>query len=230
MKEETEEHKSSGGLDSTMVASAVMRAIVPNYIRVKICWHTVTSSDQPDWLFRDQKRINRSLSERIKGPQIYRFLFNVEQTPLCYIGQSGHFEDRVGDYRRELKGLRSASSTAFTLEGLAQKAKKLQSHSTIRVGSLIQLADQEDSKVELQLIDFPEFSFNRSEITLNSLSDPFRRLAMENLAILDAESLPFRVLNRGTNENAKFLIRKLRENTKRLGAAVPSGADPVVGG
>ena len=213
-----------------MVASAILRAIVPNYIRVKICWRTVTSSDQPDWLFRDQKRISRSLRERIKGPQIYRFLLNVEQTPSCYIGQSGHFEDRVGDYRRELKVLRSNPSIAFTLERLGEKAKKLNSHSTTRVGALIQLAEQEGSKAELQLIDFPEFSFNRTEIALSSLSDPFRRLAVENLAILDAESSPLRVLNRGINEDAKFLTRKLHENAKRMAAAMLSGAEPAVGG
>ena len=230
MHEEGEEHKSSGGLDSTMVASDVLRAIVPNCIRVKICWHTVTSSDQPDWLFRDQRRISQSLRERIKGPQIYRFFFNVEQTPSCYIGQSGHFEDRVGDYRRELKVLRSKPSIAFTRERLEEAAKKQNSYSPIRVGALIQLAEQEGSKVELQLIDFPEFSFNRTEIALSSLSYPFRRLAMENLAILDAESSPLRVLNRGTNEDAKFLARKLRENAKRMAAAMPSGAEPVVGG
>jgi hypothetical protein len=74
-----------------------------NLVRVKIGWHAITDSGQPDWLFRDHRRIGRSLRERIKGPQIYRFLFNIEQTPECYIGQSGCYEARLGEYRRELK-------------------------------------------------------------------------------------------------------------------------------
>jgi hypothetical protein len=198
-----------------------MNLIVPN-IRVKISWRTVTASDQPDWLFRNHRQITPSLSARIRGPQIYRFLFNVEQTPSCYIGESGGFEARLRAYRRKLKELRSSeSSIAPTLEQLGKTVKELKSHSTTRVGALIQNAEQDGSKVELQLIDFAEFSFNGTEISPSSLSDPFRRKAMENLAIVVAESSPLRVLNRGINEEAKFFLDRMRKNAERMAAAMP---------
>ena len=198
-----------------------------NLVRVKIGWHAITDSGQPDWLFRDHRRIGRSLRERIKGPQIYRFLFNIEKTPECYIGQSGCFEKRLGEYCRELKQLRSAKP-AFTRERLENAAKRLNSDSKTRVCSRIQNAEQEGSRVEMKLMmDFPGFSFNGTEISLSSLANPFCRLVMENLAILDAQSSPFRVLNRGVNEDAKFFLRKLHKNAMRMAAAMDS-CDPDV--
>jgi hypothetical protein len=77
------------------------------------------------------------------------------------------------------------------------------------------------------MMDFSGFSFNGTEISLSSLSDPFCRLVLENLAIIDAQSSPFRCLNRGVNENAKFLVRKLRKSTMRMAAAMPSRAQRV---
>lgn len=198
-----------------------MNLIVPN-TRVKISWRTVTASDQPDWLFRNHRQITPSLSARIRGPQIYRFLFNVEQTPSCYIGESGRFEARLRAYRGKLKDLRSSEpSIAPTPEQLGKIVKELKSYSTTRVGALIQNAERDGSKVELQLIDFPEFSFNGTEISLSLLSYPFRRKAMENLAIVDAESSPLRVLNSGINEEARFFLCKMRKNAERMAAAMP---------
>jgi hypothetical protein len=134
---------------------------------------------------------------------------------LCYIGESEHFEERIRDYLLELNSMRSGPSlSAWTLEGLRRAAERVQSESEVRVGSLIQIAEQNRTKVELQLIDFPEFVFNRVEISPSSLTDPFHRRAMENLAILDARVSGVTPLNRGRTTEAKVFQGLLKHRAK----------------
>jgi hypothetical protein len=91
----------------------------------------------------------------------------------------------------------------------------LHSDSKTRVGAAIQNAETDGIKVELQLIDFAEFSFNRVDISPSSLTNPFHRKAMENLAILDSDVSGLRPLNRGRDTAAK-VFEKLCKDRRKL--------------
>jgi hypothetical protein len=189
---------------------------MPNWIRVEIRWNTITASDATDWPFRQNGKLGPVLrDERRKGPQIYRFLFHEETFPSCYIGESERFEGRARAYHRTLKLMRNGVPAAqATVESLERAIKRLNKDSKTRVAAKIQNAETDGIKVELQLIDFAEFSFNRIDISPSSLTNPFHRKAMENLAILDSDVSGLRILNRGRDTAAKEFADLLKHRAK----------------
>jgi hypothetical protein len=188
----------------------------PNWIRVDIRWKTITASDTTDWPFRQNGSLGSILQDATrKGPQIYRFLFHDRPVPSCYIGESERFEGRVQAYQRTLRLMRNGVPAAqATVESLERAIKRLNSDSKTRVGAALQNAEVDGSKVDLQLLNFSEFVFNKVEISSSSLTDPFHRKAMENLAILDARISGLNVLNRGRDSNAKWFGNQLRHGAK----------------
>jgi hypothetical protein len=190
---------------------------VPNWIRVEIRWRTITASDATDWPFRQNGKLGPVFQDETrKGPQIYRFLFHEETLPWFYIGESERFEARARAYHRTLRLLRNGVPAAqATVEGLERAIKRLHSDSKTRVGAAIKNAEIDGVKVELQLIDFAEFSFNRVDISPSSLTNPFHRKAMESLAILDSEYVSgFNRLNRGRDTRAKDFQALLKDRRK----------------
>jgi len=179
----------------------------PNWIRIEIRWRTITASDETDWPFSRNGKLGPVFQdEQRRGPQIYRFLFHDGASPSCYIGQSERVEDRARAYHRELRSLRNpVPSTQPIADRLEQAFKDLNSFSETRVGAAIQNAERDRIKIELQLLDFSDFAFNKVSISKSSLTNPFHRNVMENLAILDAEVSDIRVLNRGRDTEAKAL-------------------------
>jgi hypothetical protein len=180
-------------------------------IHVNFKWRTITGSNQEDWPFRQGKQISPSLLAQIIGAKVYRFYFHAGVgTVACYIGESERFERRVREYIRALSLMRLSGSLAdSTVERLENAIKNLHRHSKVRVAAGIVNAEIDGTMVELQLIDFEEFGFNRVVISPNTLSDPFHRKVIENLAILDASSSGIRLLNRGRDAAAKSFSRLL---------------------
>jgi hypothetical protein len=185
-----------------------LKVPVSNWIQVQIRWNTITASDGTDWPFSQNGKLGPVFQDETrKGPQIYRFLFHEETLPWFYIGESERFEARARAYHRTLRLLRNGVPAAqATVEDLESAIRRLHSDSKTRVGAAIQNAEIGGVKVELQLIEFAEFSFNRVDISPSSLTNPFHRKAMENLAILDSEYVSgFNRLNRGRDTEAKAL-------------------------
>jgi hypothetical protein len=101
-----------------------------------------------------------------------------------------------------------------TVADLEHAITQLHADSKVRVGAAILNAEFAKSKVELQLIDFQEFVFNKVEISIGSLSNPFHRRAMESLAILDSDASGLRILNRGRDVAGKDFTRLLAKRAK----------------
>jgi hypothetical protein len=187
-----------------------------NWIRVEIRWKTITASDRTNWPFSQNGKLSPVFQDETrKGPQIYRFLFHNDPFPSFYIGESERFEGRVRAYHRTLRLMRDGVPAAHaTVKCLERAIKQLHSDSKTRVAAAIQNAELDAIKIELQLIDFAEFSFNKVDISATSLTNPFQRKAMENLAILDSELSGFRTLNRGRDTAAKRFEELLKHRRK----------------
>jgi hypothetical protein len=136
-------------------------------MRVEIRWKTITASDATDWPFCQNGKLEPVFQDETRrGAQIYRFLFQDSQFPSFYIGESERFEGRAQAYHSALKLMRKGVPAAqATVESLERAIKLLHSESTTRVGAAIQNAEIDGIKVELQLIDFAEFSFNKVDIS-----------------------------------------------------------------
>jgi hypothetical protein len=91
----------------------------------------------------------------------------------------------------------------------------LNSNSCIRVAAAIINAEQDNAVVELQLLGFEEFHFNGLFISTETLTNPFVRRAIENLAILDADMSGLHVLNRGRDIRAKEFTQLLASFRKK---------------
>jgi hypothetical protein len=200
-----------------------MNFILPKHISVGIRWNTIVSSDQDGWPFltgRTGKRISSGLLEKMKGPQIYRFYFNcIEGKPRCYIGESEVFEDRCRKYISKFRKLNKSKPLKDSArEDLERAWKELQTYPEVRVGAMIQNSEVEGTRVELQLIDFDEFGFNNVLISQENLSNPFQRMAIENLAVLDSEASGINIMNSGRDVNAKWFSNFLKKNAEKRNA------------
>jgi len=188
----------------------------PRVVRVPFEWRTVTASNQEDWPFRPDRNIPPKLIARIRGPKLYRFYFHPGTgAAACYIGESERFEQRIRQYIRALALMRlSGSLRDSTLEDLENGMKSLNRHSKVRVAARIVNAEIDNSKVELQLLYFEEFAFNGVSISPDTLTDPFHRRAIENLAILEANSSNVTLMNRGRDLAAKAFSRLLAKQAR----------------
>jgi hypothetical protein len=197
-----------------------MNFVLPKQFFVSFRWKTITSSDQYDWPFLPGGKISKALREKIKGTHVYRFYFaSVGGNSWCYIGECEKFEDRCGDYIQALRRLREPKPTIdSTGENLERAWKELQTYPEVRVGAMIQNSEAEKSRVELQLIDFEEFGFNKVLISQESLSNPFQRMAIENLAVLDSEASGINIMNSGRDVNAKWFSNFLKKNAEKWNA------------
>jgi hypothetical protein len=190
----------------------------PKVVHVPFEWRTITASNQEDWPFRPDAKILPNLSALMRGPKVYRFYFHPGTgTTACYIGESERFERRVRQYIRALAIMRlSGRLRDSTLEDLENAMKSLNRHSKVRVAAKIVNAEIDNSKVELQLLDFDEFAFNRVSISPDTLTDPFHRRAIENLAILEANSSSMTLMNRGRDLAAKDFSRLHAKRAPRV--------------
>ncbi len=167
-----------------------MTVEIPNWIRVNIRWWTITASDQADWPFHLRGKLGPVIrDEKRRGPQIYRFVFQGTPSPSCYVGESERFEIRARGYHRTLNTVRRVIPTPQMTRGSLDRAMRaLNRDSKVRVAAAIQNAEIDGVKVELQLLDFPEFSFNNVGISRDSLSNPFHRNYV--LCVLRPRRLP----------------------------------------
>ena len=197
-----------------------MSVTLPKQILVTFRWKTITASDQEDWPFLPDRKVSSVLREKIKGACVYRFYFSSKEgTRWCYIGESEKFERRFGEYIRTLARLRQPKPTKdSTLEDLEQAWKELQSDAEVRVAARIQNSELDGTHIELQMIDFDEFGFNRVPISLENCSSPFQRKAIENLAVLDSEAAGINILNSGRDVNAKWFSNLLRQKAEKWNA------------
>jgi hypothetical protein len=188
---------------------------MPKQFVVDFKWRTISTSSQQNWPFYPQKQVNKKaykdLRLTVAGPHVYRFCFYAtEGKPRCYVGESERFERRLSQYIGTLTNLRGKQRIRdLALPDLELADKELQNDSEVRVGAAIQNAEIDREHVELQVVDFDEFGFNKSLISQEGLSNPFVRRLIENLAILDADESGFNMLNNGRDVDAKWLSRRL---------------------
>jgi hypothetical protein len=201
-----------------------MNVLIPKQLLVSFRWKTICASNQVGWPFSRLGQPNRAafraLRKIMKGARVYRFCFSDPGgNPQCYVGESENSERRLSQYMRALARLRCGARTGdLTLADMERAWRELQTGAEVRVAAAIQNAELDGTLVELQLIDFDGFGFNRIFISPEGLSSPFQRRAVENLAILDSEASGFRMMNNGMDLNAKWLIKKLKENAERWDA------------
>jgi hypothetical protein len=176
-------------------------------IRVPLKWTTVTDSDDPAWCFGLCSTIGQDLLQRICGPHVYRFRFAPFESgdTWIYVGQSERFEKRCSSYIRALSNLRKPAKTATetTVDTLAEAWKEMARNPCVRIAAAIQNAAIDRRKVELQLLDFEEFSLNGVPISPESFGSPFVRCLVENIAILDTDRLGIHLMNQGRTREAK---------------------------
>ena len=189
---------------------------VAKKLMVPFVWETVSASNCVEWPFSKTGRIDEQLRRAVAGPRVYRFRYSDSAgRPVCYIGESEKFERRFGDYLRTFKRVLSSKPTKdSTLEELEDACKRNHTNAEVRVSAAILNANLGDALVELQFLSFDEFVMNGALIALDMLSDPFKRRAVENLAILDSESSGIRVINRGRDVTMKRLSSLLEKVKK----------------
>jgi len=196
---------------------------IPKIFLVSFRWKTITASDQNDWPFMPGTSISRAsykaLREKIKGSRVYRFYFNDIGKPWCYIGESEKFERRCSEYIRTLLRLRESKPTKdSSVEDLERAWKELESDAEVRVAAKIQNSELDGKIVELQTIDFDEFSFNQVHISTENLTSPFQRKAIENLAVLNSDAQGIHIMNSGRDVDAKWLSNLFKKNAEKWNA------------
>lgn len=191
-----------------------MSLSIAKSIRIKFWWETVTDFSKSDWPFSPDAMLSKALRQKIAGPRIYRFYFGDEEKPRCYIAESEKFEVRCSKYIRVLFRMRQRETSDTTLEDLLSALKRSNSDSCVRIAAHIINSELNKRPMELQLFQFEEFNFNKAVLSDENLTNPFVRRAIENLAVLDADTSGIRVLNRGRNIEAKKLQRLLAASKK----------------
>jgi hypothetical protein len=78
----------------------------------------------------------------------------------------------------------------------------------VRLGAVFCHAQVEKADFELQLINFDDFYFNRVLISLEGLSDSFKRKTIENLALLQYDSPSIRTLNRRRDVSQNWFLER----------------------
>jgi hypothetical protein len=162
--------------------------------RIPIRWSPVLLNGKPfQW---HSCRITRAAKVCVVGPRVYRWRFLDRSGSLscAYIGQSEHFERRLGDYRVAPK---NPGEIAVMRKMAESKA--------------------EHGNVELDFLDLgaEAFRINGRLISQASLSDHYVRLLMESLAIVTARAEGVKLLNR-VRDNA--LLKLMTDIVKRYPA------------
>jgi hypothetical protein len=213
----------SNGCDYDTKWRVEMNYKLPQPILVSFSWITVSGSNQEDWPFLSEKigkRISKDLREKIKGPQVYRFYF-IPKVGMhqCYIGESEIFEERCRKYVSKFRRLsKSKPVEESTLDDLDRADNELQTDPTVRVGAMIQNWKRDGISVELQMIDFDEFTFNGALISRENMSNPYKRKAIENLAILDSDVPNIHIMNSDRDVNSKWFSDLLKRNAEKWDA------------
>jgi len=151
-------------------------------VNIQLAWQTIADSSKgTDWM--------KSV-ELLPKPAVYRFTrYTDGVAKKVYIGQSSNVRERFGKYRRECK-----KPGGFKRKVWEQEA---------RIAGFIERSEEVHFEIidETQGLILDGASFE--------LGNEFARLAIENLAILEAEILGLLVANK--NQEVKKLAKKLRE-------------------
>jgi hypothetical protein len=91
----------------------------------------------------------------------------------------------------------------LTVESLVEAGKEMARNPCARIAAHIQNAEIDGRRVELQILEFPEFCLNGVLISSDTLGNPFLRFLLENIAILDTDQLGINLMNRGRKKEAK---------------------------
>ena len=128
-------------------------------------------------------------------PSIYQFLFSVEgRSVKAYIGQTSNLKKRMAAYSTEIgkPGNRGMRRPTWNQEG--------------RVVGYIERAFAKGAAVSLQTVQFGQLQIDKDSFTL---SNPFVRLMIENMAILDAAAKGIRIIN--VDHETKLLRRAMKK-------------------
>jgi hypothetical protein len=161
------------------------RGIIEIQIHTKLSWELVKA--ESGLIYEYPKP--RMLSERIHGiPAVYRWCIakHGADPSSCYIGETDNLFRRV------------------TRNYVSSHPSRSQSH---RVAQRLKDAIDEGLSVQLQVLKFDGFQIQGHRIDQPSLSDPFRRKLMENIALLLQDRIECELINEDVSRFGRRLKR-----------------------